>query len=113
VAVVGNYWIRWYAFGLTASWGRVTSYTFDPGTDIYARVGLTALSYQENAPYGIAEAAIDSWNIYGPDGSITFGGSIPPGDAQPSIFIANCANVTMSLYVFRADARAEMTLFTY
>lgn len=85
------------------------------GTNVYANISLSQVNtlFEGNSPDPTftANAFIDSWTVYNPDGTQSSPQS-GNGFVQNAVELENCATITFILFVERAWAIAQINILT-
>jgi hypothetical protein len=120
---ISGYWIRASVYGSDFYSQDFTTDLFPRGTNIYANISLSTYTFTlgrnlgENLPpytTAVAKAHIYSWTFYNPDGTESQPQQLfNDGVYTNAVVIRNCAKITFRLLVMRADAVAQINIFTY
>jgi hypothetical protein len=108
--------IRTYQFahrdGGSGSVGTFTTDNFPQGVNVYASIALSVVKVLNVNNDPRLFAFISKWSVYGPQGQINPGPTLPTsGLYTHSTYINNCANITFGVYAGGGEASAQITIF--
>jgi hypothetical protein len=113
--IFGTYWLT-HSDPAAGSTGFYTTGLFPRGVNVFVNAALSHVRTNPRAVVSGFEcnqfAFIDSWSVYGTDGSILPGTGSLHNPFQSSVYINNCANITFGVLASGAEGAGQFTIFS-